>query len=124
MADVELNWSTATVKKGKLTVDLEGELASGWKQSFETTVRLLPGGDWGEVQLKKHSVRVSNVPAGSENKLKHHLESVVEQANAAVRAPESEHDDSEDEKAEPDSPDASMTEAFRAFAEDAKTPKA
>ena len=116
MADVELNWATAEVKDGKLTVDLEGEIPSDWKRGFETTVRLLAGGDWGKVQVKKQTVRVSGVTPGGEEKLRHHLESVVEQANADVRPPESEGRASGE--SEPDSPDGRMTEAFRSFAQD------
>lgn len=120
MADVELNWATATVKDGKLAVDLDGKPSSAWKRSFETTAALLRGGDWGAIELKKHAVRVSDVPPGGEEKLRHHLESLVEQANAAVRASESEAPErSDDEDGEPDSPDTRMTEAFRAFADDA-----
>jgi hypothetical protein len=122
MADVELNWATAKVKDGKLTVDLEGEIPSGWNQSFERTVTLLPGGDWGEVQVKKHTVRVREVTPGNEDKLRHHLESIVEQANADARPPEPEADERCDDGDE-DSPDAQMTESFRAFAagEEAET---
>jgi hypothetical protein len=120
MPDVELNWATAKVKDGKLTVELEGKLSSDWKQSFAATMTLLPGGDWGEVELKKHAVRVHDVAPGSEEKLRHHLESVVEQANASVRPPEPEETGSPSGESEPDSPDARMTESFRAFAEDAE----
>ncbi|HWF34872.1 MAG TPA: hypothetical protein VG295_05860 [Solirubrobacteraceae bacterium] len=121
MADPALNWATAEVKGGKLTVDLEGKIASGWKDSFETTVRLLPGGDWGKVQLKKHTVRVSHVTPGSEEKLRHHLESLVDQANAAVRPPEPEPEPEAHEDKEDDPPDARMTESFRAFAQDTES---
>jgi hypothetical protein len=114
MSDVELNWATAKVKDGKLTVDLEGEIASDWKRSFERTVTLLPGGDWGEVEVKKQRVRVSDVIAGEEEKLRHHLEGVVEQANADVRPPESGDGGGGGEE---NSADARMTEAFRAFAD-------
>jgi hypothetical protein len=114
MADVELNWASAKVKDGKLSVDLEGEIPSGWKQSFERTATLLRGGDWGEVQVKKQTVRVREVTPGEEDKLRHHLESIVEQANADARPPEPEADEREDGGDEA-SPDARMTEAFRAF---------
>ena len=46
MAEVTLNWATAEVEEGKLTVDLDGEIPKGWRDSFETTVRLLGHGDW------------------------------------------------------------------------------
>jgi hypothetical protein len=118
MADVELNWSTAEVKDGKLTVGLEGAIPKGWKSHFEMTDALLGGGDWGKVRVKKEIVRVSDVPPGSEEKLRHHLEGLADQANAAVRGPERRAEDRADEDGDGDSPDARMTEAFRSFAED------
>jgi len=122
MADVRLNWATAKVEEGRLTVDLEGEIPKGWRDSFETTVRLLGHGDWGKVRVKKGTVRVSEVVPGSEEKLRHHLESVVAQANADHPGPESDGGD-EDGADEPpeqpaaDAPDAQMAERFRSFAE-------
>jgi hypothetical protein len=123
MAEVRLNWATAKVKDAKLTVGLEGKISPDWKDSFETTVRLLAGRDWGEVRVKKQTVRVSDVNAGSEEKLRHHLTSVVEQANATLRSdePESKPSDSDAEQSDHDSPDARMTERFRGFAEDPET---
>jgi hypothetical protein len=118
MTDVELNWASAEVEGGKLTVELEGKISSGWKQSFEKTVRLLAGGDWGKVQVKKQAVRVGDVTAGSEDKLRHHLEGLVEQANASVRPRESDSEDGAAGKSGRDSADARMTESFRAFAQD------
>lgn len=113
MNEVELNWSTAEVNDGKLTVELGGTIPKGWKRAFEMTDRLLGGGDWGEVRVKKHTVRISDVTPGTEEKLGHHLESVVEQANAAVRGAERAEVESNG-----NSPDARMTESFRALAGD------
>jgi hypothetical protein len=116
-----LNWAEAEVKDSKLVVGLEGEIPTGWKQSFETTVKLLGGGEWGKVQIKKQAVQVSKVAPGSEEKLRHFLESVVEQANADHPPKEAEKTDEPDkEKAaddDDDSPDAGMTERFRSFAQ-------
>jgi hypothetical protein len=118
---VTLNWASAEVKDGKLVVALEGDVPSGWKQSFERTVTLLRGGEWGKVQVRKGAVSVSEVGSGTEEKLKHFLESVVEQANAD-HAPDDGDEDSEDERPEgesadshDDGPDADMTERFRSF---------
>ncbi len=121
MAEVTLNWTTAEVVDGKLTVELDGEIPKGWRDSFETTVRLLGHGDWGRVRVKKQAVRVSAVVPGSEEKLRHHLESVVAQANADHREPNSGggEENGTDEHSEPsdsDGPDAQMAERFRSFA--------
>jgi hypothetical protein len=116
MSEPKLNWATAEVEDARLTVAIGGEIPSGWKRSFNSTLRLLGRGDWGEVkvQSKKGTIRVSDVSPGSEERLRHHLESVVEQANASLRASEPDPAGPEDQ----DTPDARMTERFRAFAED------
>jgi len=122
MPEVSLDWSAAEVKSSKLTVPLEGDIPKGWKQSFETTVRLLGSGEWGEIEVKKGAVRVSDVEPGSEDKLRHHLEAVVAQANADHEPEEPEDDETPDtDGAEPgatdedEGPDAEMTRRFRSF---------
>ena len=111
---MNLKWASAEVKDAKLTVELTGASPKGWKQSFERTVTLLGDGDWGKIQLKKGAVQVSDVTPGSEDKLRHHLEAIVVQANAAH---EEEEDGSGDGDA-PEGPDAEMTDRFKAFADD------
>src|SRR5438270_13005168 len=114
MSEAKLNWSTAKVDDSALRVDLDGEIPSGWKESFDTVARLLAGSsDWGEVSLKKKkTVCVSGVSEGSEERLRHFLESVVEQANADQRPDDSEREESdeaadEDEDEDEDEGDAS-----------------
>jgi hypothetical protein len=113
MDEVSLNWAEATVDDAQLSVPLEGELPEGWEKSFERTVRLLGTGEWGAVELGEQTVSVAEVPQGDEDKLRHYLESVVEQANAAHRPDESEDDGDEQGR---QGPDAEMTERFRSFA--------
>ena len=77
------------------------------------------------MSLKKKSVRVADVSEGSEERLRHFLESVVEQANADHRPDESEDDDDDsgsdaeerddDDAADEPGPDAEMSERFRSF---------
>jgi hypothetical protein len=130
MSDVKLNWSTAKVEDSKLTVDLDGELPSGWKESFDAVARLLASSaEWGEVKLKGNkSVRVSDVSEGSEERLRHFLESVVEQSNADHQPEESGRDDADepedadkdesgDEDKDERGSDAEMSERFRSFAD-------
>lgn len=116
---VTLNWATAEVQNARLTVDLEGEVPSGWKKRFQTTVRLLGGGSWGEITCKKQAVRVTQVEPGDEEKLRHFLESAVKQANAAFEPTGSDADDvaQEHPPSEDDSPDTAMTEQFRSFSD-------
>jgi len=123
MPAAKLDWSTATVKEAKLTVALEGELPRGWRESFETTAWLLGHGRWGKISVKKREVRVSEVSPGTEEDVRHYLESVVLQANANT-APDEDSTGPEESEADEDSkaeaargPDTEMTEQFRAFAE-------
>jgi hypothetical protein len=121
MSDVKLSWSSSEVDDARLTVPLEGEVPRQWRTMFETTVRQLGSGEWGEVEVKKDKVQVRDVTPGSEEKLRHHLESIVAQANASHAALEQEQADRSDEHEDEDQKrpgqDAEMTERFRAFAE-------
>ena len=115
-----LSWRTADVRDGTLTVEIDGDRPKGWKATFHQTVRLLGGGDWGEVSLKRGTIRVSEVAEGTEDELRHFLEGAVQQANATHVEPE---DDAEDQGEEPDEEheegcddaDARMTSRFRDF---------
>ncbi len=79
---------------------------------------------WRTRRLKKGTVRVA-VAEGEEEKIRHFLESVVQQANADHELTDNDDDDEHgDEDAADDElfrgPDAEMTERFRAFSEDAR----
>jgi hypothetical protein len=119
MSEPKLGWNGASVKDSKLSVAIDGELPKGWEKSFEVTVRLLGGGDWGEVQLRKGSISVSDVAPGSEDKLKHFLESAVAQANADHRTDDEDSDEDSAEEADEDTgqtdEDSDMTSRFRSF---------
>ncbi len=118
MPSPRLDWSTAAVKGATLSVALDGKAPSGWKEGFATTVRLLGGGEWGEVALKKATVRVEDVVAGEEEKLRHFLDSVVEQANASHPSePDQSESETDAETDESEGPDSEMTKRFRSFAE-------
>ena len=117
-----LEWSASTVRDSTLTVPIAGDRPKGWKSTFAHTVRLLGGGAWGDVSLKKARVKVADVPEGSEEELRFFLEGVVQQANAAHVPTETEddappeHDDGEAES--DDDADGRMTSRFRDFAAD------
>lgn len=120
---MSLDWSAAEVTDGVLTVPLAGKRPKGWKQTFQTTVKLLGGGDWDDVELKSGKVRVTGVSPGVEERLRHFLEGAVQQADAKHKPPEDEADepdsgegeDSDDPDA--DDPDAELTARFRAFSD-------
>jgi hypothetical protein len=116
-----LDWSTAEVKDGKLTVTIEGEQPKGWKGSFETVAHLLARGE-DTVKLKKGEARVEGLRPGDEEKVRHLLESIVQQANADHRPPEDEQpdeDEAEDDEVVVDlgasQPDHEMSDRFRSF---------
>jgi hypothetical protein len=114
-----LQWNAAEVRDGTLTVPIEGDRPRGWKSTFDHTVRLLGGGSWGEVSLKKAQVKVADVTAGGEEELRFFLEGVVQQANAThVEADEDSDDDVDDDFADDgdgEDDDARMTSRFRDF---------
>ncbi len=113
MCEIKLNWNSANVKDAELTVELDGDAPSEWKQSFEHTVRLLGGGDWGRVRIKKNAVRVPAISAGDEEKVRFFLESVVEQANSNQHRERPEEADGAKDDAT--GPDAEMAERFRSY---------
>ena len=68
-----LQWSAAEVRNGTLTVPVAGDRPKGWKSTFDHTVRLLGGGSWGEVSLRKTKVKVGEVTEGTEDELRFFL---------------------------------------------------
>ncbi|HEX5146787.1 MAG TPA: hypothetical protein VFV85_07170 [Conexibacter sp.] len=111
MAPVEIDWSSAEVADGELTVQLSQPPSSAWRKRFRAVQAQLEraGEPWEQVRVKKDRLVVAGVEPGAEDDVRHFVESVVLQANAAER---DEHDD-EDEH---DPGDRRMTEAFQAFA--------
>ena len=121
MSAAKLNWTSAEVEDAKLTVGLEGDTPKPWRKGFEGTIkRLGRSSGWEEVSLKKHGVCVTGVTPGAEEKLRHYLESVIEQANAS-HPPEDPAESAEgqesEEGQEDGGPDAEMQERFRSFGE-------
>jgi len=117
MPSPRLDWSTATVKDGKLAVELDGDAPKGWRRSLEATAARLGSSGWGKVTVKRDTVRVSRVDPGSEEKLRHHLESLVQEANTACGLDEDDYVEREEQAGEDDGPDARMTHRFREFAD-------
>jgi hypothetical protein len=107
-----IDWASAEVRGGDLTVALEGEPNAAWGERVQAIVERLdrPASGWGAVKVGKAKVRVEAIAAGAEEDLRHLLDGAVQQANADF-APEGEAGD-DDERSEADS---AMTEAFRSF---------
>ncbi|HEY0360657.1 MAG TPA: hypothetical protein VGC83_00180 [Solirubrobacteraceae bacterium] len=110
-----IDWASAEVKGGKLTVALAGEANAQWAERVQAIVERLdrPGSAWGATTVTEATVTVEAVSAGAEEDLRHLLDGAVLQANADY-APEVQ-DDAGDQPSEEDS---AMTEAFRSFASD------
>ena len=111
-----IDWSSATVKDGELSVELTGEPSTEWAKRVQAVLERLerPGSAWGATKVTKTRIQVKAVTAGSEDDLRHLLDGAVQQANADFAAPE-EDDAGDDERSEADS---TMTEAFRSFSDD------
>lgn len=121
----QLDWSSAEVRDGTLAVALDGERSDAWTASFERTATLLNHGNWSDVKLGKHKVRIEPVVAGEEERVRHFLESVVLQANtdagfdaeAGQEEPVAEQDEAREQGEDEVRADEQMTERFRSFAE-------
>jgi hypothetical protein len=122
MADPEprhIDWASAQIEDGTLTVELTGKGSKAWKARFANVLALLdtPHTTWGEVHLNKSAIKVAGVQQGAEPELRHFLESVVLQVNSDTH-PEAPEGDAEtgDAREEPDV-DEQMARTFRAFAQ-------
>jgi hypothetical protein len=111
-----IDWSTASVQDGDLTVELAGEASKAWTDRLGDVIERLdrPGRGWESVKVTRKRVKVVGIAAGSEADLRHLLDSAAQQVNADFAEPD-EDDDGDDGASEAD---RTMTEAFRAFAED------
>jgi hypothetical protein len=118
-----IDWASAEVNDGDVTVELSGKSSKAWRERFDTTLRLLgsSGGGWGEVKLTKGAIRVKSLQPQAEGDLRHFLESLVVQVNAELPAEHGEGQDDEEAGAEPVDRgailDAEMTATLRSFAE-------
>jgi hypothetical protein len=106
-----VDWGSAAVDDGRLTIPLLGKPGSDWTDRVEQVVERLerPSNAWGAIKVTKKAIRVDAVSPGSEDALHHFIESAVLQANADLR----EDEEPADERSEDDQ---RMTDAFRAFA--------
>jgi hypothetical protein len=116
-----LDWSSAQVSDGTLTIKLSAKPSKPWKGVFDRTVKLLGGGDWDEVELKSAAVKVTGVQEGVEGSLRQFLEGAVQEANATLASAEDEDREGENEsegdgaEGDEDDGDSRMTERFREF---------
>ncbi|MGI8559046.1 MAG: hypothetical protein ACR2ND_12200 [Solirubrobacteraceae bacterium] len=109
----EIDWSTAHVEDGTLTVQFADATSKPWADRVGAVSERLEraGSGWGKVQVSKKQLQVTAVTPGAEEDLRHFLESAVAQANADFAPPE-------DSGTAASDPDAKMAAAFQAFADD------
>jgi hypothetical protein len=113
--EIRIDWGSAAVDGGRLTVPLAGKPSSEFKTQLQDVIgRLHHGSGWGDVKVKKSGLRVDDVADGAEGDLRHYLESAVLQANANVAAEDADEETPGDERSEDDQ---RRTDAFRAFSE-------
>jgi hypothetical protein len=113
----QIDWSSAEVCDGALSVQLTGAAAKRWGEHFDGVLALLAQGNgkWGEVTLTKRAVTVDGISEGLEEELRHLLESVVLQVNTELGL-EPEADDGQPAEDPQKAVDRRLTESFRAFA--------
>jgi hypothetical protein len=115
----EVDWASATVKDGELTVALGGTPNAAWARELGSMVERLyrPGHGWGEVKVTKTRLRVAALTPGCETGLRHFLDSAVLQVNTDFAPAEDPDRGDEDESGSDE--DRAMTDAFRSFSDDA-----
>jgi hypothetical protein len=115
--ETHIDWGSASVDDGQLTVPLAGKPSREWRERVQSVLERLHqrGSDWGAIEVGKKKVTVDGVGAGAESDLRHLLESAVLQANADLA-----DDDDNDTGGEGERSDADqrMTDTFRGFAPD------
>ena len=79
-----IDWPSAEVHDGRLTVQLTGQAPKGWVRHFQAVLELLDtqGSRWGEITVRKRELEVADVQEGAESDLRHLLESGLLQVNA------------------------------------------
>jgi hypothetical protein len=119
----DLDWSSAVVKDGVLTVDVSGTPNPDWTRGLESIVERLhrPGSGWGEVEVSKATLRVASVASGCEADLRHFLDSAVLQVNSNFAPGEEGDDDGDDSGGS--ARDREMTEVFRSFSGEPEQPE-
>ena len=118
----KIDWASAQIRDGSLTVGVHGEGAKGWGKDFNGVLALLEKSShaWGKVSLAKGVITVADVQDGAEEDLRHFLESVVMQVNSDLHLQEAPEDRSGDQQTAEDaqrSAELDMAATFRGFAQ-------
>jgi hypothetical protein len=112
----EIDWSTAEVQDGTLTVELSDDVPEEWSERIPQVVGRLGVRGAGEVEVEGRRITVSDVHQGAEPEIRQALEGAVLQAAADHPPPEPDEEGEDGEDGGRSDADQAMTEAFRAFA--------
>ena len=82
-----IDWASATVKDGELTVALAGEPSTEWAERVQAVLERLerPGSAWGATKVTKSRIKVKAVTAGAEDELRHLLDGAVAAGQRGLR---------------------------------------
>jgi hypothetical protein len=116
---LEIDWPSAEVRGGDVTVDLAGKVSKQSRERFEAVRSLLgeSSGGWDEVKLVKRTIHVRGLRPGEEHELRHFLDSVVVQVNAELPANVADAEQPSRPSDRTAVVDAEMTATLRSFAE-------
>jgi len=114
----EIDWTTAIVEGGRLTVGYDGEPSQAWADRVEAVLDRIDGPDrrWAKVSVKRKRVRVTCIAPGSEDDLRFLLEGAVQQANADFAPDEQDGGGGGGDGERRSNADEAMTATFRSFA--------
>ena len=120
---LQIDWGSAQVDGGSLTVALGGDEPKGLAKRFAALLALIEpkAGAWGPIEIRKRTIEISDVQPGAEQDLRHLLESVVTQINSDLGQGIDGDGDGDARRGEPgrdaqEAADKEMGERFRAFA--------
>ena len=107
-----IDWGGAVVEDATLKVGLTARPTRAWAQRFRMVLALLDrsSGEWDAISLRADAITVTNLREGSEEKLRHMLESIVTEVQGG-HVEDAGPRDQEREKLR--ARDQRMTEAFR-----------
>src|SRR3954452_14081897 len=104
---MEIDWSSAEVRDGTLTVELTEKPEKAWLERLDAVVERLGHGG---VRLDEQHISVKGVQPGGEGDVRHVLEAAVLQVNADLWLDEPEENGDQASEGY-----RQMTQAFRAF---------